>query len=57
MNHVLNQGAGTVEHAWIMGLVTIVFLVVFVGLIWWTYARRNRARMEQAARLPLEDEP
>ncbi len=57
MNHVLGQGAGTVEHAWIMGLVTIVFLAVFVGLIWWTYSRRNRARMEQAARLPLEDEP
>ncbi len=57
MNHVLGQGAGTVEHAWIMGLVTILFLVVFVGLIGWTYARRNRARMEQAARLPLEDEP
>ncbi len=57
MNHVLGQGAGTVEYAWIMGLVTIVFLVLFVGLIGWTYARRNRARMEQAARLPLEDEP
>lgn len=58
MNHLLAPGAGLAEHGWIAGVVTLVFLACFLGLIAWTYARRNRARMEEAARLPLmEDEP
>ncbi len=57
MNHVLAQAGGLAQHGWIAGVVTVVFFALFVGLIWWTYARRNRERMEQAARLPLEDEP
>ncbi len=58
MNPVFAQATGIAEHAWIMGVVTIVFIACFLGAIWWAFARRNRARFERAARLPLmEDEP
>lgn len=58
MNPVLAQASGIAEHAWLMGVVTIVFMAFFAAVTWWAYARRNRARFEQAARLPLmEDEP
>ncbi|HMM73953.1 MAG TPA: CcoQ/FixQ family Cbb3-type cytochrome c oxidase assembly chaperone [Rhodocyclaceae bacterium] len=40
------------------GIVTIVFIVVFVGIVWWAYSHANKERFEDAGRLPFaEDEP
>lgn len=39
------------------GIVTLVLLVAFVGLVVWVYSRRRRPDFERAARLPLEDDP
>lgn len=40
-----------------MGLMTILFLVVFLGWALWAWHPANRDRMQRAAAMPLEDEP
>lgn len=36
--------------------ITVISLLVFVGIVIWAYSRRNRARFEEAARLPFEND-
>lgn len=38
------------------GTVTLVSLCVFVGIVWWTFAGKNKARFDEAAQLPFNDE-
>jgi len=39
-------------------LVTVVSFVAFIGIVYWAYAKRNRAKFDEAAQLPfLDDEP
>lgn len=40
----------------ISGAVTLTAFVSFIGISVWAWSRRNRARFEEAARLPLDDE-
>ena len=56
MNPLWREAAGFVEHAWIMGATTILFLACFVGWTWWAFSSRNRARHEAAALLPLSED-
>ena len=35
---------------------TVVCLCVFVAIVVWAYARRNKAQFEEAARLPLAED-
>lgn len=35
-------------------IVTVVSLLVFLGIIWWAFSRRNKKRFEEDARLPFE---
>ena len=38
-------------------LVTVVFLVTFLGIVWWAYCLKgNKKRFEEAANLPFADE-
>jgi len=37
----------------ISGIVTAVLLVSFIGVTVWAWSSRNRARFEEAAKLPL----
>ncbi|HEX6558334.1 MAG TPA: cbb3-type cytochrome c oxidase subunit 3 [Longimicrobiales bacterium] len=53
MNPVLHDAARYVELGWLMGIMTVVFLSAFIGAIWWALAKSNRARFEEAARMPL----
>jgi cytochrome c oxidase cbb3-type subunit 4 len=41
----------------ISGIFTVLAFVGFLGVTAWAYARHNRARFDEAARLPLDDEP
>lgn len=41
----------------ISGIVTALFLFVFLGIVWWAYSRGNRQRFEDAGRLPFDDDP
>jgi cytochrome c oxidase cbb3-type subunit 4 len=37
------------------GLITAVSLACFVGIVWWAYSPRNKARFEQDSRIPIDD--
>lgn len=37
-------------------IVTVVFFLLFIGIVWWAYRRENRKRFDEAARLPFEEE-
>ncbi len=38
------------------GIVTVVSLLTFVGIVAWAWSKRNQAGFEEAARLPLTDD-
>ncbi len=38
------------------GIMTLAAMLAFFGVILWTFDGRNRARFDQAARAPLDDE-
>ncbi|VTU17948.1 MULTISPECIES: cbb3-type cytochrome oxidase subunit 3 [unclassified Variovorax] len=35
---------------------TVACFVVFIGILVWTFSRRNTRRFEEAARLPFEQD-
>jgi cytochrome c oxidase cbb3-type subunit IV len=41
----------------VRGILTLVLLLAFLGLVAWAWSGRRRADFEEAARLPLSDEP
>jgi len=55
MNPLLHEAANSVQMGWLLGLMTVVFLALFIGWIAWTYAPRHKAAMDEYARLPLDD--
>lgn len=36
-------------------VLTVVFFVLFVGIVWWAYRRGGRKDFEEAQRLPFAD--
>jgi cbb3-type cytochrome oxidase subunit 3 len=55
MNTAFRAAAENAQLGWIMGVMTALFLVCFVGWTWWAFARRNKAYMDEAGRMPLSD--
>jgi cytochrome c oxidase cbb3-type subunit 4 len=39
------------------GLGTLLAMLAFVGVAWWAWSGRQRARFDEASRLPLEEDP
>lgn len=37
-------------------VVTVVFFLLFIGIVWWAYHRDNRGKFDEAANLPFEEE-
>ncbi len=37
-------------------VVTVLFFLLFIGIVWWAYHRGNRQRFEDAAQLPFQEE-
>ena len=37
------------------GVLTLVLMLAFIGMVIYVYSKRNRSVYEQAAKLPLED--
>lgn len=37
-------------------IVTVVFFLLFIGIVWWAYHRENRKRFDEAARIPFEED-
>ncbi len=54
MNPV-RDAAATAAYGWLPGAMTVAFLVFFVAWAVWAYLPSNRARLEAAGRLPLDD--
>lgn len=44
------------EAGLISSVVTVVFFLLFIGIVWWAYHRGNRKRFDEAARLPFEED-
>lgn len=40
----------------LLGLITLLFLVIFLGIVVWAYSGRRREDFDEAARLPLDDD-
>lgn len=39
------------------GIMTGVLMLIFFGIVLWAYSSRRRRDFEEAARLPLDEEP
>lgn len=37
-------------------LATVACLLLFLGIVGWAYARRNKSRFDEAAQLPFEQD-
>jgi cbb3-type cytochrome oxidase subunit 3 len=55
MNQILQAAAEGVRLGWLMGLMTVFFLAWFIGWTVWAFAPRNKAMMDEVARMPLSD--
>ncbi|QIT54970.1 cbb3-type cytochrome c oxidase subunit 3 [Aquisalimonas sp. 2447] len=40
----------------VRGLLTLILLILFIGIVFWAFSSRRKKDFEEAARLPLEDE-
>lgn len=55
MNPVINQARELVEGGTLMGLMTIFFLLFFVGWTLWAYNPNRKNELDEAARMPFSD--
>ncbi len=53
---VLRDGAEFANMGWVMGVMTLAFMITMVGWVIWTWMPSRRALHEAAARLPLEED-
>jgi len=37
-------------------IATVLFFVVFIGIVWWAYHGENKRKFEDAANLPFEED-
>jgi cbb3-type cytochrome oxidase subunit 3 len=56
VNPVYETAREVVTGGWVMGLMTLVFLLFFLAWTAWAWAPRNRQKMIDAAAMPLDGE-
>jgi cytochrome c oxidase cbb3-type subunit 4 len=45
------------DNGTLTGIATAVFVVVFIGIVWWAYSKGNKQRFEEDGNLPfIEDD-
>jgi cytochrome c oxidase cbb3-type subunit 4 len=44
------------DIALLRSVVTVLSLCVFVGIMVWTFSRRNKAQFDEAAKLPFAED-
>lgn len=37
-------------------IVTVISMVVFIGIIYWAFSAKNKARFEEIGRMPIDNE-
>ena len=55
MNPLYNQAEATVQGGVFLGVMTVIFLVFFVGWALWAYDPSRKDEMDEAARMPLDE--
>ncbi len=55
MSPVTDAVAQSAELGWVLGAMTVAFFTAFVGWTLWAWWPANRAGLDAAALLPLED--
>ncbi len=45
------------ELTTLRSLITLISFLVFIGIVVWAWSGRNRARFDEASRLPFSDDP
>ena len=40
----------------VSGIITIIFILVFIGIVWWAYSKGNKQRFEDAGKLPFSED-
>jgi cbb3-type cytochrome oxidase subunit 3 len=53
---VLKEGAAMAQMGWVMGVMTVAFMGAMTAWVVWAWWPSNKASMEQAAMLPLEED-
>ncbi len=41
----------------IRGLITLLLMLAFIGLVFWAYSRRRKADFDEMAQLPFRENP
>jgi cytochrome c oxidase cbb3-type subunit 4 len=44
------------DIGWLRGVITLLSLLCFIGIVAWAYAPRHRAQLEDQGRLPFCDD-
>jgi len=55
MNPVLELAAESVRLGWLLGIMTIFFLVAFLAWVWYAYTPKHKALMDEAAMMPFAE--
>jgi cbb3-type cytochrome oxidase subunit 3 len=55
VNPVLELAAESVRLGWLMGIMTVFFLVAFLAWVWYAYTPRHKDLMEEAALMPFAE--
>lgn len=55
MNPLFTAAADAARFGWLMGVMTVIFLAIFIGWAWWAYSPRNKTLMDEMAQMPLRD--
>jgi cytochrome c oxidase cbb3-type subunit 4 len=37
-------------------IATVLFFVLFIGIVWWAFHRENKEKFEDAAKLPFQED-
>ena len=45
------------DAGFLRGLYTVIMFVAFIGIVWWAWSARRKDDFEEAANLPLENQP
>lgn len=55
MNHVLHDIAATTSGDLLLGVMTALFLAFFLAWAFWAWSPKNRALMNESAKMPLDE--
>jgi cbb3-type cytochrome oxidase subunit 3 len=53
VNPLLREAAASVQLGWLLGAMTVVFVVVFLAWVWYAYRPKHREMMDEYAQMPF----